>query len=491
MAFLIQNCCCCSSTSIFLLFISFSVFCNSFKIISPETLQGDYYATVYHSKYGRQDYEGFNITGYVTAVQAVLACDPFHKLRYKNKIVFFGGERGRSIAKDFIEAAECIEDGGALAAILVMPIETVGFYYRFDDFGDIRNISSNFLLVTSKNDVTPIINAIMAFTPILMELTIDSNKWVEMWDSVDFFIVFKVVMPIINGIGIIMAIKAIMYHLIKSNATKNSTSDTKRLIIGALLFILAGLVIRFSYCLIGPIMSTSSLTGIEHVALMTITIPIQLMVTIISTILFLKWGAFGTLTEKAVGRIEISLLSVGILAFLLRIAGVYTQFYDRTRDTMITTVNSSITLIVFVFSALAFFTYGIRFVRLLSTHVDKKRKTLSSKEKFIKKAVIWIIISGFFQLMEISFGAMLLKSEFIWTPNGWFISWTVGFLSLSLDAITCVQAFSPRGEGLTSQVKNLSTFKSKKSTFTPNRPCAFFVEDELPGAHSGQTRQTL
>eukprot|EP00298_Acanthocystis_sp_HF-20_P027401 c5526_g1_i1.p1 GENE.c5526_g1_i1~~c5526_g1_i1.p1 ORF type:complete len:350 (-),score=111.33 c5526_g1_i1:45-1094(-) len=344
----------------------------------------------------------------------------------------------------------------------------------------------------AKNSINQFIVATESNLTITMNITADRNKWAKVWDSIGFFIYFRLFIVILNAIGIILAFRVMFLHYIRfrmiAKVRPGQRSDDQIFfILNGLFFELASVTFRCVYCGIGPIMSSNSITSAVNIYLISFSGSFEVMATLMATNLFVKWGAFGTLTDKKSRIVQNILLAIGFFAIGLRLLLCYQQNYNRPESLNVGNLDVFLILIVFVVTSTLFFYYGIKLARKLSKQITNVSSDVASQRaRHIKKAVLWIIAGGSFQIIQILAYLIAIDSEFLWSPIGWAVFWGIFYFGSTMNAILTIQAFKPLGYSLPKPVFLKKAIKNAKRM--SRSADAFFAPEMMP---SGSQKVTI
>eukprot|EP00298_Acanthocystis_sp_HF-20_P014713 c20886_g2_i1.p1 GENE.c20886_g2_i1~~c20886_g2_i1.p1 ORF type:complete len:500 (+),score=149.21 c20886_g2_i1:27-1526(+) len=470
---------------LFCLIFLLSSVCLSLNVFSPTKPVRYARSTICNDGFGRQDGENLNITAPFIILHRDKVCDTENLARYPNKVVMYYGPQPKFVSQ-VVSVVKCIQDGGGLGAVMISDdYYNPGLVFHYRETVPFRNDSSLFLLIIRELDFDDVwedyrksndnINETLT-----VQLLADINPWVQEWNSNWFFYGWRVGLPIINGIGIIFAFYAFYrqaVRVIKLPVNIRSTSkETAYYVLFDLFLALNGFILRFSYCIIGPALSTPLITVAGHVYLINISNPIEVITILIQTTLFVKWGAFGELKPKKVAVIQRSLLSLGIFISVVQAILAYVISRVNINSYYFVLMNALIILIVLLFASFIFIYYGMRLISIISRQGvgTVSSNVTEAKQRHKKKAIRWIMLGTLFQIFEIGNFALPAYTSFFWTPFGFCFTYCFVFYLFTFNQFTNVSAFSPVGQpGISAdnsrkQTVNTDSKGKKYSSFRSN-----------------------
>eukprot|EP00298_Acanthocystis_sp_HF-20_P012135 c19733_g1_i1.p1 GENE.c19733_g1_i1~~c19733_g1_i1.p1 ORF type:complete len:519 (+),score=167.37 c19733_g1_i1:58-1614(+) len=478
-----------SKTFLFL-FIFFSV-SFALHVVSPDNAKGWFRSNIYNIRYGRQDGENLNITApfvYIRSRKTV--CNEENIAIYQNKIVMFPSDTTKFISQQ-VEVVKCIQAGGGLAAVVITPeFYSPGIAFHYRDMYPVSNDTNLFILVVRGGDFSSVITKFQAENgnvnqTFIVNLVADSNIWVEIWNSKYFLYSWLIILPILSMIGIILTTITLTIHLtrmIKSDRGVKGASPATNYILLDLIIEFIGFIIRFVYCIIGPALSTSTITLAAHLYLINICNPLEIMTTLIQGMLFVKWGAFGDLKIHIIKRIQWRMFSLAIFALIIQLIMCYVISLAEIDSFYFVLFNDLFILIILIISSYIFVRFGFRLIRLIhGSDVGKVSVNVQERRQRQKqKAVRWIMIGTMFQFIEIIAFALPASTSFFWSPFGFTFTYFLVFLGFNMNALSNVYAFLPSANVLAVSKK----FFSRKQTVSKTLgnvtvPIAFLTPENV------------
>eukprot|EP00301_Raphidiophrys_heterophryoidea_P002378 c11105_g1_i1.p1 GENE.c11105_g1_i1~~c11105_g1_i1.p1 ORF type:complete len:282 (-),score=50.94 c11105_g1_i1:537-1382(-) len=257
---------------------------------------------------------------------------------------------------------------------------------------------------------------------------------VDVWDSNIFLVFLRILLPLANGIAVIIAFVGAVSHASVLREIKNDK---------VIVWLVFGLTLEFIACAIrtvylagGPMYSNSYYTWEEHAFLVNITPPFEITTTMIAVIAFRQWTAFGH--RNQIGRPgKIFFFSLMGIVFGLEIAGGKARA-DIKNGVYLTVASAVIYLPITLFASTLFLYRGTRFYFTLKGSFDNEQKTRS-----LRKAIRWLILSGSASLcLLVSFA--FVASKYFWMPWPTIIVLICLITSLTVVSLSHIFAFFPQ-----------------------------------------------
>eukprot|EP00300_Choanocystis_sp_HF-7_P011674 c17567_g1_i4.p1 GENE.c17567_g1_i4~~c17567_g1_i4.p1 ORF type:complete len:488 (-),score=93.74 c17567_g1_i4:59-1522(-) len=423
---------------------------HALTIHSPDSIAGFVRSTISNKFIGDQD-PNLTLTGSGTLVMFgdchKSTFDPSHVL---NKIALvYNIGRTKPIGGEDAEA-KCLELAGALAVVrLGQTVQEPGLTYYWNE-RDLHSTTTIPVLAVAQK-VVEIREAAKAGLNISLTLTADENLFrTQCFDTTEFLIIMRIILPIINVVGVIIAFEATISHFHRlwfepaKLKTRAITATVRIMAMGSFLEF-TGCTVRAVYYAMGPIMSTSDVYFTDNMYLIYIPIALNMLTTLMAASLFLRWGAFGVVDSFFKRHLDTILILAGTGFFILAlILAIFQAHYvsDTFGLILVTVICGVICLAI---CSVAFIFSGIRFVRHLHESASFASET-SSRSNSIRKAVRWISVSGVCLLIQIA--GFILPSQQTWfyMPRGQFVAFGLVFYGMSLAAVSQALAFRPYAE---------------------------------------------
>eukprot|EP00300_Choanocystis_sp_HF-7_P028672 c34510_g1_i1.p1 GENE.c34510_g1_i1~~c34510_g1_i1.p1 ORF type:complete len:258 (+),score=41.39 c34510_g1_i1:95-775(+) len=172
---------------------------------------------------------------------------------------------------------------------------------------------------------------------------------------------------------------------------------------------------------------------------MYVPVAINMVATLSSVSLFLRWGAFGTVNSFFKRYFDDLMLVIGVAFFALTITFAGLQAHHISDSLFLGLVTVLCGVCCLVVCSVAFLISGFRFVK----HLRESASIDDNRLRSIGKAVRWITISGVCLFVQIAGFIMLSQASLYYAPMGQFASFALIFYGMSLSAVSQALAFRP------------------------------------------------
>eukprot|EP00300_Choanocystis_sp_HF-7_P020080 c20502_g1_i2.p1 GENE.c20502_g1_i2~~c20502_g1_i2.p1 ORF type:complete len:297 (+),score=53.84 c20502_g1_i2:563-1453(+) len=255
-----------------------------------------------------------------------------------------------------------------------------------------------------------------------------------MFGSPAFVALFRIAIPVIDLFAVLICAEALRRHLARIKQAKNSSSFKLLMLLGSAIQ-LCNSATRGVYFAIGPLGSTSRITFAAHMILVPHIIGMDLVSTLISVSLLMQWGAFGQRSDQFVRMSQVlcAILSIAVM-LALWILG-YEKATNRLNLNLTVFAVHILALGLLFICGVSFIVLGSRFVRQLRGPSQLVIERDSARLRAIRKAVMWIALSGLSILLEIVSMALSLSPLF-------YSPWAHYFIFLGIMGATCLTGFS-------------------------------------------------
>eukprot|EP00299_Pterocystis_sp_00344_P009599 c4090_g1_i2.p1 GENE.c4090_g1_i2~~c4090_g1_i2.p1 ORF type:complete len:455 (+),score=84.22 c4090_g1_i2:43-1407(+) len=444
--------------------------CFGLLVTSPSSLTRHVHTPIFNYLIGKQLDVGItNITGPLVLKTYSHDCD----VNVKGAIVLLWNQlkETRSQQEEH-DLALCAQKGGALAVIRMLEdYGVVGFEYNYNQ--GVKNEVTIPMLSVLKRSLADVSTSIGENTTVIGRVDVTKNPWLDMWDSTAFWLIFQVFLSLFNIFGAFVALRGLWAHIRRwrTNVRPRRSSVTARskfviptsnwMVLGCAIEFIA-CCLRCGYLIAGPMLSTHQIKYIAHFFLMNITIPLGICTTAISTILFLRWGALGR--KRSEVYIELVLLLVAIATVAFQLVLSYIQGSVAGADVvLLVTINAFIVIAIDIISTVVFLWFGHSFVstlEILSDFAGNDKTINAVRQRQIKKAVRWIMVSAFAHVLMIVVVATAGASVRLFlSPNGFLILYALLYLSLTGASLAQSFAFQPLlGKGAQVMVVNFNFY---------------------------------
>eukprot|EP00301_Raphidiophrys_heterophryoidea_P025272 c8442_g2_i2.p1 GENE.c8442_g2_i2~~c8442_g2_i2.p1 ORF type:complete len:711 (+),score=143.83 c8442_g2_i2:224-2356(+) len=427
-------------------------FCHASKILSPANLtQFTFPTPLLHDHIGTKLGANKSIVAKLSFGTSLDTCGNTNTLSLVNGTIFL-----LDVVEDYHislmnqqEQMLCAQDAGAVAVIVnYHDILVPGFTLYFNQ--GIKNKLSIPALNTADTDLAHIIVALKAGQAITTALQEDVNEWKVLWESKSFFVVWWVVLPIINVFGLCNGLFSLSTHIhFGKRSTQEFTNNpharlaletNKRLMVFGCVFEILGFIFRLSYCLTSPLYSNLNLTYAGQVFLINLSLPQEISAALIcTTCLFLRWGAFGKFRRENIIERAMQFVAI-IVSSPLQIFVAMLGYFHLTSGFFVV-VFSGLLLIIAFATCIVFIFYGMYFISRLGHRVGDESKLSAQRERALATAVRWIMLSGVMQVLVLMAICLALDVPFFFRPFGFNVAYTLLYIGSSLQGSIQVVAF--------------------------------------------------
>eukprot|EP00301_Raphidiophrys_heterophryoidea_P019988 c4790_g1_i1.p1 GENE.c4790_g1_i1~~c4790_g1_i1.p1 ORF type:complete len:516 (+),score=61.68 c4790_g1_i1:133-1680(+) len=474
---------------------------TALEIVSPAHLAKHVNSPLFGEKVGPQTIPP-NLTGQIAYTTISKACKDaslpgnifLGKIVIMDRTKFYESEIAR-----LRRGLECVSRSGAFAVVRILrDAKFAGFPYHFDDglqfhveipvVGVARHSLDAVKLALENTNET-----------ITMTITSDANEWEAMWNSRSFFALFKVVIPIINIFGFVIALSGIILHSSRSSEPKSQPPTKTTSVVGDdldtqhspprrmsvasvannLTFLafqpvstnylkLLGCAIeltscsfRLAYCFSSPLFSSSAVPLFAATMLLLIPSMFEVYSTLIAVNLFLRWGAFGAVQRRAQTFWYRVLGAIGLLGLVILIViSKYISAYAFVLPFFFVTIGFQV--LVTSISSVAFIWQGSAFVLKVRRSSTRTGNNFPARKRAIERAVRWMQVFGACQILQVACAiAVAVAATY---PFGLLWTLSLYIIFLSLGAVAQAFAFGPItiASGLLVMPKFISEWTTKK-----------------------------
>eukprot|EP00300_Choanocystis_sp_HF-7_P012150 c1776_g1_i2.p1 GENE.c1776_g1_i2~~c1776_g1_i2.p1 ORF type:complete len:419 (+),score=73.21 c1776_g1_i2:61-1317(+) len=287
----------------------------------------------------------------------------------------------------------CLESAGALVVVrLSKTIYKPGLLYHWTD-NRLKHTMSIPLVQAAFRDAVDLVDALDSNTTVIVTVEPDRNPWRDEFFDTTAFLVVRIVLILINTIGVLISLEAAVSHMF-----------------------------------------------MIYTPLSLATLP-----TLLSVSMFLRWGAFGERDTFIKRNLE------KFLAFLGGVNIVLTLVFATLLGALVTDsmlwIAMTVEVITVIGCVIAFFSSGRRFIKRLktSTEMSSKDPKVSKTTKSLHKAVRWILISGVCLCAQV-IGTALAITDLVYLPVGHFAVVVTISGAMSLTGVSHALAFRPMAE---------------------------------------------
>lgn len=416
-------------------------------VVSPQNLVGHIETPIYNRRIGPQ-------TDHIDIVaQASFTtygeCHGSHR-SFQDRIVLIDNNSSLflSFATEQREAA-CLEAKGALAVVRIQKdISVPGMFFNLYHGGMDAQVNIH-VLTALQPDLKEVIHALTHSENVTLHLTVDPNRWkTELWDSSTFLVTFRIFLPILDLVGIWVALKALYAHWGFHRVHKEGVASTIKLMRVGCAMELCCCTVRVTYCIIGPLLSSPVMSFGAQMFLPLVTVPFETTTKLISTYLFLRWGAFGPLSRRR-HHVKAILLFFGAIVIILQLSLSTLQTTRASSLGMLLVVNTMCVFFILLITAILFLEYGRRFVKQLksklATATDDTRRA-----RQLRRATYWIMFSGVAQVFIVASLLLAGVTDQAVRPQGFHATLFLIYFGASVGAIAQSEALTPFDENVSS-----------------------------------------
>eukprot|EP00300_Choanocystis_sp_HF-7_P034019 c4650_g1_i2.p1 GENE.c4650_g1_i2~~c4650_g1_i2.p1 ORF type:complete len:406 (+),score=84.69 c4650_g1_i2:172-1218(+) len=326
--------------------------------------------------------------------------------------------------------------------------------------------------------MAPVRLAIESGQSVTITGAVDPNPWLtELFDTTAFLVVMRIVLTVLNAVGFFIAAEAVISHVFRLVDEKTSRSPNSGLTVLIMAFgstiQLTACAIRVVHCAMGPMYSTTSISFPAATFLFITCFALEIITSLISVILFLRWGAFGNVGSFCVRHFEAFVAAITAVYFVLTIVLAAFQAYNVADILVVAIITGCLSFLCLVGCSVAFIASGVRFINRLRLSLELGNGDNATRMKSLRKAVRWLVFSGFCMLLQMVGLIVAAIPNVIYQPRGQFAVFALLYYGVTLSGISQALAFRPMQETHKSvAVKLLSlagTFTDKASMRSNSR----------------------
>jgi hypothetical protein len=281
-----------------------------------------------------------------------------------------------------------------------------------------------------------------------------------MWESNYFVAVWRVLLTILNAAGTItcaITLQLLRKQRLSHNKKAKSSLSSGNVLTHTSLFIRNSTIataavflefvacsIRCIYCAGGPQYSHGLFTVTDHRFLMHVTLPLEIMVSLLAAILFIRWGALGT--PETAQRHETFLLVIFIIALPLALATSAIHDSGIFIASFIVVIDVALMGAVCGMTTCLFLVYGYRFIRSLKSTLGSAKNITEFRKERLMWATQWTVLSSFMRVVVLVGTAVAATPGFLYNPLDWFTCYTLVYIGITGQALTQVISFIPRSQ---------------------------------------------
>jgi hypothetical protein len=313
----------------------------------------------------------------------------------------------------------------------------------------------------------------------------------ELWESSTFTALWRIILPLVNIYGLTVCLWALLLlftepkqetllpgtSILKRGFLKDFSRNSLRIFVHFLE--LGGFVVRIAYCYCGPLFSTHKLTETDSLVLAHVTIPLEIIVSLLATSLFVRWNAF-SINNRFI---------IPLLGFLLSITCGFPIVASIFFSLGFIPATAVIYLLVFFFllmqlvSTWLFVRYGRKLIQELSPSRERAFTRPDWKTKSYHRAVHWVMMSAVMKAICMSGGFLAIFAPSWFSPSTYSTSYFLLLFGATGQAITQVIAFTPAVETNQEQDNQLVALGSPKVIFGGPSVATKTIEDApIPAA---------
>lgn len=222
--------------------------------------------------------------------------------------------------RETVAEIECLVDIGVSGVvILAQHFPTPGFLY-FDSRFRGGHLEIPVLHAASSRNMRKVADALSSnpLERVIIKPLVDLNPWrVELWDTTEHFVVYKILLTSMNVLVIMVAIESLVGH-VRMVREPSGRVPSKRAnwyaILGCSTEVVVSMV-RFVYFAIGPFFSSPHFSHTANVFIILAGFSAGMLSTYVAAALFVHWGQFA-LRNPVFKKAEPAMLAIGFSTFI-------------------------------------------------------------------------------------------------------------------------------------------------------------------------------
>jgi hypothetical protein len=296
----------------------------------------------------------------------------------------------------------------------------------------------------------------------------------ELWDSDEFFWIMRVILPILNGIGVVTSVLAVFLRkkMMVQSDSKSNNAQNNQLVLKILICELCSCIIRLVYCAVGPFYCNSNFQLLAHRIIMNVPFSFEIIGMLLTISLLIRWGAFEVAKKNQIFEKALFILAWVVLPCQITVAVL--QIYSQGVQSLVY-FGVLFVLIVNTGGTIIFIKYGYAFVKSLNSSGKEGIVVASSwRQRQLRWAIKWIMMSGFAKLIILAGTFLALDIELFYSPTTWFVSYVLFYMGMTIQSLAQIIALFP-----THQARRELTKQSSRR----------FGEEDRQGSFKAVTRQ--
>jgi len=280
----------------------------------------------------------------------------------------------------------------------------------------------------------------------------DTNPWGQVYESLMFTLLFRVILPIFSLCCFYFAVRRYISYL--------RVKGSKIALICLLIEAITNLV-RAAYVIIDPVWSSGIFSWEVSRVLVAITVPWSLST---SLLIGLFWAeSLGRVrTVKFLSRFKVHFIVLLVLFILLELFASFTHaFYFMFIRIPIVLVTALLGVCMQVVVALLFLVFGYKVLKTLSQHVGMISRSVTRRRTHLRRMTKRILGSGFGMIIFVA-ASICVGTRLIRSPYSFVLVMFSTYFGLQITSVFQIFAFSKPGSSSSSVSVATHTHLEKK-----------------------------
>eukprot|EP00300_Choanocystis_sp_HF-7_P041262 c7956_g1_i1.p1 GENE.c7956_g1_i1~~c7956_g1_i1.p1 ORF type:complete len:467 (+),score=87.69 c7956_g1_i1:17-1417(+) len=419
---------------------------SSLLVTSPPELAGHILSPILSSLIGDQSL-ALNVSGFAVYADMRQCRNGLLVVADVSGRVVLLDNTGESVSSSSEEREVlCLQALGVLAVVRMSPeLKVPGNAVYWNDPALTHKVTIPLVNVL-RDEMRAVTDAVQRNESVAITVLADRNPWkTELYDTVVYLIVMRIALVVLNGLGAVVSLEALIGHISRNKNTiksGRSVSTLVRTMLVASATELLACTLRAVFCAMGPMFSTTILPYSGNLMLFYLCIALDVSTTLLSVSLFLRWGAFGTQTTWYTKHLNHFLLGFGILFIGASMTFATLQAFYITDQFRMVQFATLVAVICFTICSGVFITSGLRFVSQLKL-ASELVVNGGRRAHALRKAVRWIVVSGCCLVLQIVGSGLAVSPDMLYRPKGHFVVFALIFYGMSLAGVSQAMAFRP------------------------------------------------
>eukprot|EP00300_Choanocystis_sp_HF-7_P024347 c25771_g1_i1.p1 GENE.c25771_g1_i1~~c25771_g1_i1.p1 ORF type:complete len:545 (+),score=109.48 c25771_g1_i1:153-1637(+) len=363
----------------------------------------------------------------------------------------------------------CLQDAGAVGVVIAYPLYyEPGLGARVSAASRIRNNnpdSSIPVLHIVTNDVPQVVLERIRSSLVTVELTQTPNQYEELWTSKTFSSLWRVLLPVLNGGGMLLgmlAIASLLSNVLSARGRERKIRfDHSFWLIAGYSLLTLTCTIRFFYCTVGPFYSCllPGFTMDYHMIMLNLTILFETITSMIAVALFRRWAEFGMSTRalkvhKALAVLAIAALCVCLIVTVMHVTHTTNVMYlgKIVKPALLVTLSSIVNLVT-----------AQRLIAVVLPQAFCNPKLTKHRHKFVRITVM-MIMSGWMSgvVLVTLIVVTAVQGRPMYSLHGHYVTYSIIYVGVTLQSITHMMALYPSTRTL--RVSTMNVVPARKQS---------------------------